>query len=197
MRIDVRHNFGEIGKKLDRLADTLRDEVLAQTLNTLAKDAQSKMAAEIAAEFNITRREAMDGLRMDRAKVSAGKSFMMARIYAPARKKGRGFNLIRFLEKKVTFAEARRRQKGGTLQQLRVKIKRSGGLKVLPGAFIANKGRTVFVRVGKDRLPIKALTTVDIAQMFNTQRVNARVVDYIKANAAYVLRDKIAMLIKR
>ena len=35
------------------------------------------------------------------------------------------------------------------------------------------------------------------AQMFNTKRVNARVVDYIKANAAYVLRDKIAMLIKR
>ena len=196
MRIDVRHNFGDIAKRLQKLQNDLREKVIVQTLNAVAKEAQGRMATEIASEFNIKRSEAMEGLRVDKASVKGGSSFMTARLYAPGRKKGRGFNLIRFVEKKVTFAEAKRRGKAGTLQQLRVKIKRSGGLKAIPGAFIGNNGRTVFIRTGKARLPIKALTTIDVAQMFNTRRVNDKVVAFIKARVSYTLRDKIAMLVK-
>ena len=58
-----------------------------------------------------------------------------------------------------------------------VKILKSGPRKVITGAFIGNKGRTVFTRVqGAGRLPIKAVETVDIPQMFNTRRINAKVV---------------------
>ena len=196
MRINVTHNFGDIAKRLQRMQDDLREKVIVQTLNTVAKEAQGRMATEIASEFNIKRSEAMDGLRVDRASRGAGGAFMTATLYAPSRKKGRGFNLIRFVEKKVTFAEAKRRGKAGTLQQLRVKIKRSGGLKAIPGAFIGNNGRTVFIRTGKARLPIKALTTIDVAQMFNTRRVNDKVVAFVKARVSSVLQDKIAKLVK-
>ena len=179
-----------------RMSDDIKDKVLPQTLNQLAADAKRDMATEISREFNVTRSAALDAIRVDKATVNAGRFYMTARLYVPPRPKGRGFNLIRFVENKVTFAEAKRRKKGGTLAQLRVKIKRSGGVKVIPNAFIGNNGRTVFARVGKGRLPIKALTTVDTAQMFMTRRINSKVVDKIKASAAYVLRDKIAKVIQ-
>lgn len=196
MQIDIRHNFGDIAKKLTRLSDDLQKKVIPKVLNKLASDAKRDMATEIARNFNVTRGEVSDALRIDKATAKAGRFEMTARLYVPARAKGRGFNLIRFVEKKVTFAEALRRKKGGTLAQLRVKIKRSGGMKVIPKAFIGNNGRTVFARVGKSRLPIKALTTIDTAQMFMTRRVHQVVVDKIKANAGYVLRDEMAMLIQ-
>ena len=196
MRIDVRHNFGDIAKKLQRMSDDLQKKVIPQVLNKLASDAKRDMATEISRNFNVPRGEVVEALRVDKATAKAGRLYMTARLYVPARPKGRGFNLIRFVEKKVTFAEARRRKKGGTLVQLRVKIKRTGGMTAIPGAFIGNNGRTVFARVGKGRLPIKALTTIDTAQMFMTRRIHKVVVDRIRAGAPYALRDAIANLIQ-
>lgn len=49
------------------------------------------------------------------------------------------------------------------------KIKRNGPRKLIPGAFLINDGKTVMIRVGKQRLPIKALQTINVAQMFNTR----------------------------
>jgi hypothetical protein len=61
-----------------------------------------------------------------------------------------------------------------------VKIKKAGGRKIITGAFIGNKGRTVFKRVGDKRLPIKAVATINVPQMFNQKRINAAVVAAIK-----------------
>ncbi len=141
MRIEVQHTFGNIAKQLQKLQDDIQNKGLAQTVNAFAFEAQRNMATEIAAEFNITRREAFKYLRIDKATAKAGGRWLIARLYAPLRKKGRGFNLIRFVEKKVTFAEMRRRKKAGTLAQLRVQIKRGGG----PGA-----GEIEFARCFRD-----------------------------------------------
>ena len=59
---------------------------------------------------------------------------------------------------------------------MQFKIKRVGGKKVITGAFVGNNGRTVFIRTTDNRLPIKALQTIDVGQMFNTKRINAVVV---------------------
>ena len=56
--------------------------------------------------------------------------------------------------------------------ELRFQVKRSGGKKLIKGAFIGNQGRTVFIREGKQRLPLKALNTIDVPNMFNTKRIN-------------------------
>jgi len=71
------------------------------------------------------------------------------------------------------LAEARRRSRRGTMNQLHFQIKRAGGKKMIKGAFIGNKGRTVFIREGRERLPIKALATIDVPQMFNARRINS------------------------
>ena len=81
------------------------------------------------------------------------------------------------METKVTLAERRRRRKAGTLSELRFKIRRAGGQKMIEGAFIG--GRTVFRRIGKDRLPIEALATIGIPQMFTAKKINLPVQAWI------------------
>lgn len=81
-------------------------------------------------------------------------------------------NLIAFETGTLTKRTAKKAGRAGAAGQLGFQILRSGGRKVIPGAFVGNKGRTVFIREGKGRTPIKALNTIDVPQMFNTKRVN-------------------------
>jgi hypothetical protein len=52
------------------------------------------------------------------------------------------------------------------------------------GAFIGNKGRTVFQRTGNTRLPIKPVQVIGVGQMFNFKPINARVKKKIEAEFA-------------
>ena len=67
-----------------------------------------------------------------------------------------------------------------TLKGVTFKIKRTGKRHLIPGSFLINGGKTVMIRTGKSRLPIKALQTIDVAQMFNTKRINNKVVRVIE-----------------
>lgn len=69
---------------------------------------------------------------------------------------GRWFNLIRF--------KAKQTKKG-------VRAKAWGETKLYKGAFIGNRGRTVFARTSKKRLPIKALVGPNPAVEFNKRIV--------------------------
>lgn len=62
-----------------------------------------------------------------------------------------------------------------TRSGLAVRIKRRGARVIFGKGFIANKGRTAFERVGKERLPIRALQTIDVPQMFNARRIKGKV----------------------
>ena len=81
-------------------------------------------------------------------------------------------------------------------RKLRVKVKR-GSTKPLPGAFIGNKGRTVFRRVGKKRLPIEPVQTIDVAQMFNTRRINEVVLATINARLPEIFEREAAFYLQR
>jgi hypothetical protein len=187
MQLVVKSNFPEVQRQLEQLHADVRDRALVRAINRTVEPARPEMAREIAREFNVTVSKAREALRINRASFRNGKLRIEASLESPA-KRGRSLNLINFVEKSVSFAQAARRRKGGeggtyrfggaTVAksfELRFKIKRGGPWKVIPGAFIANDGRTVFKRVGDARLPIKALQTVDIAQMFNAKRINDRV----------------------
>ena len=64
-------------------------------------------------------------------------------------------------------------------KQLGFTIRRDGGLKKIEGAFLGNNGRTVFRRVGKGRLPIEPVQVVGFSQMFNSRKINERVMKKI------------------
>jgi len=187
MRFDVRHNFGDVAKRHGQLRDDLQEKAIARSLNRIVDRSRTEMGREISAEFNITKREVNDNLVVSKASVKAGRLYLTATLAAPSRKKGRGFNLIRFVTGRRVVG-----RKGAP--QLKFKIKRSGGLKSVTGAFIGNKGRTVFIRQGNKRLPIKSLTTIDVPQMFNTKRINAKVLDMIRRELPIEIERNIKFL---
>jgi hypothetical protein len=179
--LSVKADFGDINKKLNALSRDLQKRVVPAALNKVIAKANTEMTRQITSEFNIKQQEVRARLRITRAKRNYERWFARLDPFASARA-GRSLNLIRFVEKSVTLAEGRRRKKNNTLQDLRFKIKRGGGAKIIKGAFIANNGRTVFIREGKSRLPIKALSTIDVPQMFNTRRIQGMVLSRIQTD---------------
>ncbi len=177
--IDVRHNIREQAAQLSRLSRDLQDKATSMALNKTTEKGKVEMTRVITAEFNIKASELRPRLNVHKASAKGNQLVAMLQAF-PSRSAGRSLNLIHFLERKISLAEARRRGKKGTLNQVGFQIKK-GGVKQIKGAFIGNKGRTVFMREGKERTPIKAVQTIDVPQMFNTRRINERVVRKIQA----------------
>lgn len=175
----IKTNFPEVQRALDSLHVGIRDRALASAVNKTLDQGKTAMGRAITAEFNVTAAYVRDRLRIRRAS-ARGQVFVEGALIGGKAGGKRSANVIAFVEKTTTLAAARRRAKKGTLDRVFVKIKRRGGAKPLaPGAFIGNNGRTVFERVGKDRLPIKAVQTIDVGQMFNTKRINNAVLSFM------------------
>ncbi len=166
-----------ITRKLNCIQRGLGDRAAAMALNKTASKARTEMTRAITSEYNLRASEVRARLRILRAR--RGRLVAQLDPFAGGRP-GRSMNVIRFLERKVTLAEARRRRRSGTQNVLRFRIKRRGGVKIIPGAFIGNRGRTVFRRVGRTRLPIEPVQTIDVPQMFNARRINVRVIARIR-----------------
>lgn len=175
MQLTVKHNFPAIQAMLPTLRKDVGTKAQASAMNKVMALAKTAMSREIRSEFNISAAKVSASLVVKRARATLDQLHLQASLESP-RKRGRSLNLINFIERSVTLAQRRKRAKAGTQRQLFVQIKRSGGRKPLGSAFIGNKGRTVFVRVGKSRLPIKALQTIDVAGMFNAKRINSKIV---------------------
>ncbi len=167
----IRHNFPEVQSQIRRLREDVAARATASAINKTLAQGQTRMVRTITAEFNISARAVREALRISRASFRQGLFEMSGYLESPS-KRGRSLNLIRF--------DAKQTRLGVTF-----KIKRGGPRQTIRGAFIANKdnsaGGTVFIREGKARLPIAAKQTIDIAQMFNTKRVNERVREFIAA----------------
>lgn len=87
----------------------------------------------------------------------------------------------------VMLFSAKQTKKGVT-----VRIKKSGGRKLIKHAFIGNQGRTMFMREGTKRLPIKSVKTVDVPQMFNTRHINANVLARIRRDLPVEIQRALA-----
>lgn len=177
--LSIKTDFKDVQKSLDRLSLDFQKRVVPAALNKVAAKAKTEMKQQITGEYNLKSAEVNERLRVIKAGRALNQWLAVLDPFA-SRKRGRSLNMIHFLENKTTLAEAKRRKAGGTVNQLHFKIKRVGGKKLVEGAFIGNKGRTVFVRTSGDRLPIKALSTIDVPQMFNTKRIQSKVLARIE-----------------
>lgn len=167
MQINISTNFPQVARQLAALQQDIGNKAVASALNKTVAQAKTAMSREIRAEFNLPASTVNQALRIQRASASRGRFQLSAALESPA-KRGRSLNLARFA--------ARQTRKGVTF-----KVKRNGPRQLIPGSFLINGGKTVMIREGKARLPIKALQTIDVAQMFNTRRINAKVVQLIEA----------------
>ena len=168
MQIKIQTNFPAVAKQLENLRKDIADKAVASALNKTVALAKTAMSREIRGEFNINASTVNQSLKVQRASAAKGRFQLSAALSSVSRPGRRSLNLARF--------SARQTRKGVTF-----KVKRSGPRQLIPGAFLINGGNTVMIRQGKSRLPIKALQTIDVAQMFNTKRINAKVVQLIEA----------------
>lgn len=180
IRIDIRSNIQEQSKALLKLSQQLQDKAVVMALNKTIEKGKAEMVRAITAEYRVSSSEVRAQLSLRKA-FARKMRFEAALSILSSSRKGRSLNLIHFLERKVSLATARRRGKAGTRNQLGFQIKKQGGTKQIGGAFVGNKGRTIFIREGKGRLPIKPLQTINVPQMFNARLVNQRVVKRIEA----------------
>ncbi len=184
MRIDVRHNMREVAAKIGRLSDDVRDKAAVRAVNRAAQQARTEMSSQITREYNVRSTAVKERLGIVRARYVRGRVQIEAVLFADGKK--RSMNVARFLETSVSLAEAKRRAKSGTLSDLRFRIKKRGGKKMIRPewaagkVFIGNNGRTVFARTSKARLPINPVQTIDVPQMFNAKNINRAVVALIE-----------------
>lgn len=179
IKLSIRHNFPEVMASLRQLPDKVGNKALVRAMNTTIKQGKTEMSRKISQEYRVKVGEVKDRLDVTYAKAKDGDYRFEASLLAKRPgglfgKDFRGMNLIHFVT-----AQAKRNKKG-KLGQLSFQIKRTGGRKILKGAFIAKSrttgGVAVFMRQGKARMPIETKTTIDVPQMFNARRINEVVV---------------------
>lgn len=180
IEINVKTNFAAIMKDLAQLPQKIADRVTVRALNTTIDQGKTEMAREISRVFRIPVGQAKARLAVRKASFKGDALRLEAMLEATRKGKGRSMNLIAFQTGALTKRTAKKAGRANAVGQIGFQIKRDGGRKVIPGAFIGNKGRTMFIRTGKPRLPIAALNTIDIPQMFNTRRINQIVREVMK-----------------
>lgn len=188
MQISITTNFPQVQRKLDLLAAEVRNKVTARAINRTMDQAKTQMVREIRNAYMVDSAFVRERLRVKRASFAMGKLRLQAELDGTAKR--RSANVIRFGARQ-------------TLSGVSVKIKRGGARKVIKGAFVGNKERTVFERVpgskmasrkwgGKHGQQIKPVQTVDVPQMFNTRRINAAVVAAMQARFPAIFERELA-----
>jgi hypothetical protein len=163
MRIVITTNFPEIAKKLEALREDIAAKATARAVNATVAQARTAMSKEIRSEFNISPAKVREKLSIKRASIRGGVRGVEGALESKyVGGKRRAINLINFSATKSSSGVS-------------VRIKKGAGRKNVRGAFIGNNKRTVFERVGKARLPIRPVQTIEVPQMFNTRRIKAAV----------------------
>lgn len=191
--IDIKvQGIDDVIRKLEQVQRGLGDRVARSAVNKTADQAKTQMSRLIREDYNVSAALLRERLRVRKAWRADGATISAALIGNPnAGGTKRSMNVIHFLEKSVSMAEAKRRRRGGTLDQLHYKIKRRGSKATIPGSFIANQGRTVFQRVGKTRLPIKPVQTIGVPQMFATKKNIRDIQTWIHANLPRIMQHEV------
>lgn len=167
MQISIKHNFPEVQRALNSMRQDVAAQALARAMNRTVEQAKTAMSREIRQEFALPAATVNQSLLISRASYRAGRFNLEASLSSISQRGKRSLNLAHF--------QARQTSRGVTF-----KIKRNGPRQLIKGAFLINDGKTVMIRVGSKRLPIKALQTINVSQMFNTRRINAKVIKVIE-----------------
>jgi hypothetical protein len=185
MRLVIEHNFPEVAKKLEALREDIGAKAAARAVNATVAQARTAMSKEIRSEFNISPAKVREKLFIKRATFKGGVLGVEGALESRAvGDKRRAINLINFSAKK-------------DVRGVSVRIKKGNGRKTVRGTFIGNKGRTVFERVGKERLPIRPKQTIGVPQMFNTRRINAAVVAAMKMRFPAIFERELAYALQQ
>lgn len=199
IKVDVR-GIKEVQAKLAGISRDLHAKVLGPAINKVAAKAVAEINRAIPQEYAVKAGDVRNAVTLRKA--HAGNLEAVISVFGSARKKGRSLNMIHFLAAvqaagravKTRGTKGNKAQLAALQKQLGFLIKKGGGLKTIDGAFLGNKGRTVFQRVGKERLPIKPVQVIGFSQMFASRKISTRITDKIRADFAVEIDRAIARL---
>lgn len=196
-------NVADVKNRLAQQAQGIRDKAIGPAINKVAEKARAEINRAIPQEFAVKASEVRNAITLRKAR--AGNLEARIEIFGSTRKRGRSLNLIHFLAAvhaagqsvNVRGSRASKRALSGLGGQLGFLIKRSGGLRKLEGAFVGNKGRTIFRRTGSARLPIEPLQVIGFSQMFSSRRISSRILAKINADLPVEIDRAIARVITK
>ena len=181
IKVDLR-GIAEVQSRLARLPGELRDKAISAAINKTAQKARAEINRAIPQEYAVKADEVRGAISLNSAR--AGNLQAVIDIFGSKSKRGRSANMIRFLAVAVAAGASfkargavgiKKKDIAALKRQLGFRIRRAGGLKKIEGAFIGNKGRTVFMREGEARLPIKPVQVIGFSQMFSARKIRDRV----------------------
>lgn len=184
MKLSISTNFPQVQRQLEAMQQDIANRAVSSALNKVAAQAKTAMSREIRSEFNIGTSIVNQSLRIRRASARRGRFELEAELSSISRSGRRSLNLARFAPRKTRLG-------------VTVKIRRRGPRTLIRGAFLINGGATVMIRSGAARLPIEARQTIDVPQMFNTRRLNDRVVSLILAKFPAIFANEARFFTER
>lgn len=171
---------------LEALPRELEDKVIGPALNKTAQKARAEINRLVVAEYAVKTSDVRNSVEISRAR--KGRPAAVITVFGSPSRRGRSMNMIRFLAvqriankmKRVRGKKVSKAEIAALNRQLGFLIRRGGGLKTIPGAFVGNNGRTVFRRVGKARLPIEPVQVIGFGQMVNSRKIITKVLEKIE-----------------
>ena len=179
--VDVR-GMDAVQKKLSGLQASIKDNVLTKAVNKTAAKAQTEVNRAIREEYLVKADEVKNSMALRKA--NRNDITATIDIFGSKSRRGRSANMIHFMAalqaagvafKTRSAAGIKKKDLAGIGRQLGFQVKRGSGLKKINGAFLGNRGRTVFIREGKGRLPIKPVQVIGFSQMFSSKKISLRV----------------------
>lgn len=207
--------FDEVQRSLRRLPKELHEKAIRPAINKTAEKARAEINRAISQEYAVKASEVRQAVDLRR---SSGTNLQaVIDVFGSKSRRGRSANLIHFLAAiqaagraiKARGAKASKRELADLNKQLGFLIKRGGGLKKIEGAFVGNKGRTIFQRnpgaqmnsrpgnLTKHSQAITPLQVIGFSQMFNSRKINSRVLDKVRTELPIEIDRAIKMVLSK
>lgn len=215
--IDIR-GMTEVMQNLKRIGDDLgKGQATGAALNKVAAKAQAEINRAITQRYAIKSDQVRNSIFISPASAKSGNLQAEISIFGSPSKRGRSLNMIRFLAAyralgraiKTRGARGSKKELKALGVQLGFQVIRGGGLKQIPGAFVGNKGRTVFIRIPGKQMSsrggnltkhteaIVPVQVIGVSQMFGGSAIKGRILQKIEADLPIEMRRAVDMILAR
>lgn len=181
------------------LAGHKKDQAMQMAINRTADKAKAELTRAIVEEYAIKADEVRNSVSLARAHKQQAVSVATINLFGSPSKRGRSMNMIHFLASLGggfgTRGGAKKKEMKQIGARLGFRIKKAGGLKTIKGAFLFNKGRTIFRAAPGGK--IEPLQVIGVSQMFNTTKIQSRVKSKIIDDLSQELSSAVAALLRR
>ncbi len=217
IEIDVR-GMTEVMQNLKRIGDDLgKGQATGAALNKVAAKAQAEINRSITQRYAIKADQVRNSIFISPASAKSGNLQAEISIFGSPSKRGRSMNMIRFLAAYQALGRAMKTRgyRGSKKEikalgvQLGFQVLRGSGLKQIPGAFVGNKGRTVFIRVPGKQMSSRSgkltkhseaivpVQVIGVSQMFSGAVIRGRVMQKIADDLPIEMQRAVEMILAR